>query len=182
MEQNINSSLSLHNSERLRKLESMVQVYKEILEECFQIQISSIKFLGGGSYCVFEVNNDLIFRFSHENKSGTLRREKDLCESLRGGLSILIPYYLYFSDGCPMFKGAFGGYKKLEGTPLEHLCHFEKKRTAHQIGSFLSELHALEDPSNNDFSHEKARAELMQFYHQIQEKAFPILNEKERMD
>jgi len=172
MDQN-NSS---ENSER-SELKS-IGIYKEIIKECFHIHISTIQFIGGGSYRVFEVNNNLIFKFTHEIPPELLKREKDVCDSIRDNLSVPIPHYLYFSDTCPSFKGAVGGYQKLEGTSLEGVPIFDHTKTAHQIGQFLSELHAID--LNEEFSHEKAHTELTELYNHIQKAAFPFLNKKEQ--
>ena len=154
-----------------------IDTYKKILEKCFQVHISSIKFIGGGSYRVFEVDN-LIFKFTHEGPANFLEREKDTCELLKEKLSISIPYFIYFSDTCPSFKGAVGGYKKLEGESLYKISTCNKMKTAHQIGQCLSELHAV--PLNEEFNHQKARKELREFYHRIQKNAFHLLNKTEQ--
>lgn len=166
------------SSENSKKFElKSIGIYKEIIKKSFHIHISTIHFIGGGSYRVFEVNNNLIFKFTHEVPPELLKREKDVCDSIRDNLSVPIPHYLYFSDTCPSFK-AVGGYQKLEGTSLEKIPTFDQTKIAHQIGQFLSELHVINP--NEEFSHEKAHTELTEFYHHIQKAAFPLLNKKEQ--
>lgn len=141
--------------------------------------MGKIRFIGGGSYRVFEVNNDLIFRFTHGGPIHLLKREKEVCELLQDYLSVPIPHYLYFSDTCPSFKGAVGDYTKLEGESLEDVSTFDTRKIAHQIGSLLSELHALE-LDFEPFDLEKARSELIAFFHQIKKSVFPVLNKREQ--
>lgn len=176
----VNSTSSPSEGDRVEKERTvMAHTYKEILQKCFPIEISCIQFIGGGSYRVFEINNTLIFRFTHGGPVELLKREKEVCEFLRDSLSLPIPDYLWFSDKCPSFCGAVGGYKKLEGEPLWDIpFQVRQDKTAHQIGHFLSELHAIKDDTT--FSHKKAHEELTEFFNQIQKKAFPFLNKKEQ--
>lgn len=166
-----------HPNGSRNNMSHFIDSYKKILEKCFQVHISSITFIGGGSYRVFEVNN-LIFKFTHEVPATLLKREKDTCELLKEKLSIPIPHFIYFSDTCPSFKGAVGGYTKLEGESLDRILTFDKTKTAHQIGQYLSELHAV--TLNEEFSHQRARKELLQFYKRIQKNAFYLLNKTEQ--
>lgn len=173
MNQNNSSS---KNSERYES--KSIKMYREILEKCFHIHMSTIQFIGGGSYRVFEVNNTLIFKFTHGGPPELLEREKDVCALIKDSLSLPIPYYTYFSHTCPLYKGAVGGYKKLEGTSLEDIPTFDNVHIARQISQFLSELHAIN--RGEPFSHKKACTNLREFYHHIQKTAFPILTRKEQ--
>lgn len=165
-----------------------ISIYKQIIEECFpKIRVFSIQCLDEGIYRVFEINSNLIFRFPYGDDGKALKREKILCNYLHSMLSIPIPYYEYFSNGCPRFDRPIAGYKKLDGVALDRcrLNASELKHLASQIGKFLSELHHLRlKPSIEvhitPFRHNQAKKWLKHLYQQIHKSIFSILSEQEQ--
>ena len=122
-------------------------LYRRIVEECFPtLEVSSIRFIGGGTYRVFEVNGELIFRFPHGfDGEEMLRKEQRTTAYLSSHLSLPIPRYEYFSAGCSLFPRAVAGYRKLAGITLEQFVPARPALSsiAAQIGTFLGELHGL---------------------------------------
>jgi len=122
-------------------------LYHQIVRDCFpDLEVSSIQFVGGGTFRVFEVNGEMIFRFPHGfGGEVLLQREQRTTAYLSPRLSLPIPRYEYYSEGCSLFPRAVAGYRKLPGVALEKsaptspLLH----SIAAQIGVFLSELHSL---------------------------------------
>ena len=112
------------------------------------IEKEDIKFFYHGTYNVFEVKNQYIFRIPDKvfrNLKGVklIQNEVKMLHHIQKYVSVSIPDPLYISidPECP-----FMGYKKLEGTPLSQ-CFNEasknvKVRVAREIGEFLSELHS----------------------------------------
>ena len=123
-------------------------LYCQIVRECFPtLEVLSIQFIGGGTFRVFEVNSELIFRFPHGfNGEEMLRREQHTTAYLSSHLSLPIPRYEYLSEGCSLFPRLVAGYRKLAGVTLEG-CSPDKpalSSIAAQIGTFLTELHGLQ--------------------------------------
>jgi len=129
-------------------------LYCQIVRECFPaLDVFSIQFIGGGTFRVFEVNGELIFRFPHGfGGEEILRREQHTTAYLAPRLSLPIPRYAYYSEGCPMFTRPVAGYRKLAGIALKG-CTPDKgalSSIAAQIGAFLTELHSLPPESAHE--------------------------------
>ncbi|MFC2038041.1 phosphotransferase family protein [Chloroflexota bacterium] len=172
-----------------------VERYRQILHLCFpQLTMSSIKFLGGGTFRVFEVNGDrtsqqaLIFRFPHGGAGGgLLQRERQVCNGLGPSLPIAIPRYDYFSESCPLFDRPVAGYPRLPGVALQD-CTLDgaaQGKAAEQLGGFLSTLHSLPVegfwanllPSPTPIQlRDRQRA----LYAEVQRYAFPSLSAQKR--
>lgn len=167
-----------------------VAFYRRVIEQCFpEFAVFDIRFGGGGSFRMFEVNRDWIFRFPHGGDGPELiRREKWLYDCLQPLLSLPIPRYTYFSDqGCDLFPWPVAGYRRLHGVSFEslELGSTRALRLAAQIAVFLSELHSLTAGQLAEarfalFDPERAAAAQRRFYEQIQTHAFAILSPAQR--
>jgi aminoglycoside 2''-phosphotransferase len=166
-----------------------LEFYRSILQQCFpDLVVSSIEFIGGGSFRVFEVNGDLVFRFPHDPGGGEwLRQERRVYESLQPVLPMPIPRYEYYAEGCPPFERPVAGYRKLPGIALDR-CAFDRatlSRVAGQIGHFLSDLHGTTAdvaagagiPAIPPSQH---REEQRALYAEVRRCAFPLLDGEER--
>jgi aminoglycoside 2''-phosphotransferase len=172
-----------------------LQRYRQVLEQCFpELTVTSIKFVGGGTFRVFEVNGDracgrgLVFRFPHGGAGGNLlRREQRLCNVLGPLLPLPIPHYEYFSEGCPLFNQPVGGYSKLNGVPLQE-CTFDQstlRQVATQLGGFLSALHstppeAVQGVGLPSVNPPRLRESQHALYARVQRYAFPLMSTEER--
>lgn len=161
-----------------------LQTYHQILRTCFpNLKVSSIRFLGGGTHRVFEVNHDLIFKFPHGFKGDVLLHEVQLCRILKNQITSPIPEYIYQSDGCAQFPYPVAGFRKLPGIVLEQcaLKFRHLKRLAPQIGAFLTELHRIpQSPElkkhTSVFHFENYNFFLADFYAKMQKVAFPCID------
>ncbi len=169
--------------------------YKNIIETCFpDIQVTHIRFVGGGTCRVFTVNHALIFRFPHgggsvddgdslEDDGAFLYHEKRVYDSVAPLLPLPIPRYRYFSTGCEQFPYPIAGYEMLPGRSLSacQLTSQELAGVAQQIGEFLSALHSvpfsalpaeLQPPSPASLGRSNARS----LFRQVEAQAFPLLS------
>lgn len=169
--------------------------YRQVLEQCFpDLTVTSIGFIGGGTFRVFEVKGDrafergFIFRFPHGGAGGDLlRREQRVCEVLSPLLPLPIPRYKYFSDGCSLFNQPVGGYTKLDGVPLQE-CTFDQptlRQVATQLGGFLSTLHstppeALPGVGLPPIGPARLRESQHALYARVQRHALPLMSTEER--
>lgn len=124
---------------------------KQAIKDFFpEIQETDIRFLYHGSYNVFEVSREYIFRIpdrSLRNQKGIQLIEKEI--RILGIIKNLLAY----SVPDPIFKRKEGhtpfmGYKKIPGVSLSK-CFNDiqgdcKQKLAQYIGSFLSQLHSSE--------------------------------------
>ncbi|MHA2493860.1 MAG: phosphotransferase family protein [Candidatus Hodarchaeales archaeon] len=127
------------------------EVVKTALRRFFpSISSNEAKFLYHGTYNVFEVREEYIFRFPDKalfNQKGfdLIQREKQVLAFLRPHLSVDIPQFIYVSSNP---KIPFVGYRKIPGNSLNRCFHRatpdQRKQLAQQLGSFLSELHSFE--------------------------------------
>ncbi len=114
------------------------------------IGAGDFRFLYHGTYNVFEVRGEYIFKFpdrSLRNERGLdlIRRESSVLELLRPHVSIEVPRFEFISSdpGLP-----FVGYRKIEGVSLSR-CNEDadggrRLSVARRLGHFLSELHSPE--------------------------------------
>ncbi len=162
-----------------------IDFYKGVIEECFpQVRVSDIRFLGGGSCRVFEVNNELIFRFPHgSNVEEAIRKEKRLYDQLYRAFSFTIPHYEYFSNDCASLNKPVAGYKKIGGIELSQcrLSNSQLKKLSSQIAKLLSQIHSFPVEKAMDlgfpyFSPSSQRANFSRSYNdEVKDKLFPML-------
>lgn len=163
-----------------------ILVYKNFIERTFNIKIDKIKFIGGGSCRVFEINSEWIFRFSHAPEvDKSLIKEYGLLKELPLPDRIKIPTYAFFSTGTEDFNHPFGGYKIIGGEAMED-CSPDNKALisiAGELGSFLKWLHSISTPSlmeNTEKTSENEKRNLIEFYKRIENKSFKFLNPEQR--
>jgi len=167
-----------------------VGLYRQILEHCFpDLTVTSIEFVGGGSFRVFEVNGGLIFRFPHSHDGGDLlRRERRVYNCLQPILPFPIPRYEYFAEGCALFHRPVAGYRKLHGVALQD-CALDGaalQNVAAQIGEFLSILHStppgmVEAAGIPSITPQELRERQRTFYAEIRRHVFPVLGAEEKV-
>ena len=113
-----------------------------------QISEDDIEFLYHGTYNVFLIKEQFIFRFPDKNLSNAacwrlILREVKVLKELGGKLTFRIPSPLFISENP---STPFIGYEKIEGISLSRcFASFgleERQNLAYQIGSFLSDLHS----------------------------------------
>ncbi len=114
------------------------------------IEEPDIRFFYHGTYNVFEVKNQFIFRIPDKvfrNHMGVklIQNELKMLHHIQKYVSVVIPQPIYLSidPDCPLM-----GYKKIEGIPLSK-CYYstsnnEKIKIAKEVSKFLSELHSDE--------------------------------------
>ncbi len=127
------------------------EVVNTVLRRFFpSISSNEAKFLYHGTYNVFEVREEYIFRFPDKalfNQQGfdLIQREQESLVFLRPLLSVNIPHFIHVSSNPKM---PFAGYRKISGSSLNRCFHKatpgQRKQLAQQLGSFLSELHSFE--------------------------------------
>jgi aminoglycoside 2''-phosphotransferase len=129
--------------------DNFLRFYHEALVQCFpDLQVESIRQIGGGSCRVFEVNSDLIFRFPRDEEiSRLLETEVQIVPKLSKSLSHSVPNYTYISKGCEIFPGTILGYPKIPGEAMSDLSlsSSQEMEIAMEIAAFLNELHAFDE-------------------------------------
>ncbi|MFX1418706.1 MAG: phosphotransferase family protein [Promethearchaeota archaeon] len=158
------------------------------------ISENDIKFFYHGTYNVFEVKNQFIFRIPDKhfrNIDGVrlIQNEVKMLYHIQKYVSVSIPEPIYISleEDCPLM-----GYEKIEGSPLSK-CFYkaskdQKIKIAKEIGIFLSELHSNElfqealknKIVDNVFSCEKYKKDWQKFFEEIQKTVFHVLNSAQR--
>jgi aminoglycoside 2''-phosphotransferase len=167
--------------------------YGDILQESFpDLNVTGIRYLGGGTYRVFEAIVDdgrrLIFRFPHGGDGGVLlQRERLLSHTLAARLPVPVPRYEFYAEDCPSFAQPVAGYPRLEGTCVQdaNLGKPALHRLASDLGSFLSALHntpprvvqALALPYLDSLVVAERQRTV---YREVMKHAYPLLNERER--
>ena len=162
-------------------------LYKKFIETCFpEISVTTIRFLGGGSHRVFEVNGFLVFKFPHGSDGNLLTIEQQICHHLKSALSLPIPDYCFYSEGIPAFPRPIAGYQKLPGIALEtHTPQPSQLRIlAPQIARILSELHSMSiNPHLQElldpFHVEHYHSQLKDLFRDIQQHVVPLLSPEE---
>ena len=122
-----------------------VECFTGIIEKCFpRIRVERARqILGGCDSFVFEINDELIFRFPKTPlNEPQFRTEWLLLPSLANALSLPIPRIKFFWEGSSLYEKPFSGYDKLHGQPLNEI---DLKSCgagfARDLGRFLTELH-----------------------------------------
>jgi len=112
------------------------------------IEEEDVKFYYHGTYNVFEVKNQYIFRIPDKifrNQKGVklIQDELKMLQHVQKFVSVTIPEPIYISidPDCPLM-----GYEKIKGVPLSQ-CYYKttkrkKLKIAKEISDFLSELHS----------------------------------------
>ena len=117
---------------------------KRIATEFPRLKIDSVRLVRAGwDNVVLDVNNQWIFRFPRfKAAEESLKREIKLLGLLKGQLSTRIPYY---ERVAPSRKNvySFGGYRKIDGTPLTQRGYRNTwtENLGNGLASFLRELH-----------------------------------------
>lgn len=120
--------------------------YRAAIAAAFpDLSIRSCHFLAAGwDNSVWEVNDDLVFRFPQRAEvAGWLRTEIALLPALAPHLPVPIPQFIHVAEASPTYPYPFVGYLKLPGVPLNDLAAtiIQPERLAVQIGVFLTALH-----------------------------------------
>ncbi|UCC19289.1 MAG: phosphotransferase [Promethearchaeota archaeon] len=168
-------------------IDSLYIFFPDISEE-------DIRFFYHGTYNVYEVKNQFIFRipdkhFRNFNGVRLIQNEVKMLYHIQKYVSVSIPEPIYISleKDCPLI-----GYKKIEGSPLSRCFYKASKdqriKIAKEIGLFLSELHsndlfqeALKNKIvDNVFSCKKYKKDWQKFLEEVQTTVFHMLNSAQR--
>ncbi len=169
--------------------ESVVQ---SAVEKCFpHISNPRIQFFYHGTYNVYLVEEKYLFRFPStilpiEEQQTLVRREAALLEKLRSYITYEIPApeFLDTESDTP-----FMGYRMIPGASLTR--HFDattneqQRSLGAQVGSFLSQLHAIDGTAldigeDGTYRPEESRSEFSDVFARVQESVFPQLSKQER--
>ncbi len=120
--------------------------YRAAITTAFpNLALRTCRFLAEGwDSVVWEVNNDLVFRFPKRAEVATqLRIEIALLPVLGPTLPVPTPRFAYVADGADTDAFPVVGYPKLPGVPLVDMATaaIAPERLAAQIGQFLTALH-----------------------------------------
>ncbi|MHA2248012.1 MAG: phosphotransferase family protein [Candidatus Hodarchaeales archaeon] len=166
-----------------------------LLRTCFpNIREQEVKFHYHGSYNVFEVKGEYMFRFPDkvffgQNGFNLIQREIKLLDLIRKNISLRIPNPTYVSSDP---KKPFVGYKKINGVSLsrcfDKTAKNDQKSIAIQLGKFLSELHSREVyhkicttwKSEQDFNSSQYQCYWQNYFGKVQEYAYPLLNAEQK--
>ena len=168
-----------------------MSVYEKRIREVypeFTITHSEVNEIGQNND-VLIVNGSLVFRFpKYMEGIRKLKKEARVLESLKGNLSLQIPFPLYQSMEPEEVGKVFTGYKMIEGEPLWPMVfkdnEVHRQKIASQLVCFLNELHSQ---SVDDLGIEKKRigdirSSVVDLYDRFKEKLFPHMNEKARVE
>jgi aminoglycoside 2''-phosphotransferase len=169
--------------------ESVVQA---AVKKCFpEIPKPGIEFFYHGTYNVYLVEETYLFRFPSTilpvaEQQKLVSREAALLEILQSHIAYEIPV--------PEFVDAesdhpFIGYKMIPGASLSR--HFDattteqKRSLGAQVGTFLSQLHAVDGGTldigeDGSYRPEESHAEFNDVFAQVQDIVFPQLSKQER--
>jgi aminoglycoside 2''-phosphotransferase len=141
--------------------------------------IKSISFIPEGEdFYVFQVNNDLIFRFAKsEREVEKLKFEDTLLPKLINTLEVSIPHFTFknFTDK----DFSFVGYKKIEGIPFNVSGNSESvEYSAKTIGSVIAKLHEFRSQDTKEIEQQRKNwiAYFTGFIQKINEDALPNLS------
>ncbi len=165
------------------------EVMKAILYSYPQWKIDSIHYLGEGDFCwAYLVNQEWVFRFGkHQAARQSLRREYCLLPGLAEQFTLRIP--------SPQIVGLdkqgeliFTAYLMLSGSSLSQERYLgldlsSRTRCAHQVATFLTQLHGIELPQARacgvpsiDYAEQYAGLGL-----QVRAELYPALDQPERL-
>ncbi len=173
---------------------SLAEVIDSLYSFFPDIKENDVKFFYHGTYNVFEVKNQFIFRipdkvFRNQRGVKLIQKELKMLHHIHKYISVAIPAPIYLSID-PDFP--LMGYEKIEGLPLSK-CYKkasmkEKFKIAREIGDFLSELHSdelLKEAIRNRivesaFSCEKYREYWEKYFENIQVSIFKSMNSTQK--
>ena len=168
--------------------------YCTLIERLPELDIHTIKYLGGGSFSCFAVNNEYVFRFPKDpNAFQEVQahgiREAALLNAIKHRME---PHEVSrqthaLLDSSQSFHGPVFGYTFFEGVQVaqKHMHPSELPRVARLLGDFLSKLHAIELAAVYPFGYEPTNAETIrqgwyQNYLANKEIVFPLLTNEEK--
>ncbi|MFX1517876.1 MAG: phosphotransferase family protein [Promethearchaeota archaeon] len=158
------------------------------------IKAQEIKFRYHGSYNVFEIKREYIFRFPDKTFFGEkglelIQREVQLLDLIRENISLQIPKPIYVS---PDPNNPFVGYKKINGISLsrcfDRTTKNDQKSIAILLGEFLSQLHSRKVyqkvcttwKSGQDFNPSQYQLYWQNYLKIVQEKAYYLMDTKQK--
>ena len=156
------------------------------------IEKEEVEFLYHGTYNVFKVKKEYIFRFPDKslfnvNGFNLIKREQRFLNLLRSHLSYQIPQFIYLSADP---RTPYVGYRRIPGHSLskcfETASTEQKNHLTKQLGRFLSEFHSLQvykvvtNKWQSNFSPSVYRSQWNIFFRDVQEKIFPLLSNTQR--
>lgn len=153
------------------------------------LKIDSIQYLGGGSYSVFAVNDEVIFRFPKYEAASALAAfevENKALELIRPRVSPhKIPTPLYqLTDVDDLFPGPVYGYKLLSGGRVLDSIEV-REHLPHLLGDFLTRLHKIDLKLVYELGLDRTSADAVRqgwhdAYEELTQTVLPILNPEER--
>lgn len=156
------------------------------------IREGDVSFIYHGTYNVFEVMGDYIFRFPdssllNEDGHELIQYEHEILQTLGPHISLEIPQYEYLSEDPEL---PFVGYRKIPGVSLSTCFNRTTKKMreqmAEKLGGFLSELHSPEvyeaymDKWPTDFTGDAFKEYWESYYSLMQERVYPELDPDQR--
>ncbi len=167
-----------------------ISLVHSALQEYFpKLSKKNVNFFYHGTYNVFQIENRFIARFpdkSLRNEKGAklIKNEIDILNLLSTFISVQIPKPLHYSLN---IENPFMVYEKIPGISLSK-CFNEiktpqKKKIAHQIADFLSELHSLRLDKSSELkslSTEDYREYWKNVRAEMKREIFPKLNSEQK--
>ena len=156
------------------------------------IREGDVEFIYHGTYNVFEVMGEWIFRFPDSsllNEDGLelIRYEHEALQALRPHLSLDVPKFEYVSEDPEL---PFAGYRKIPGVSLstcfDRTTKGNRGEMAVKLGGFLSELHSQEvydayvERWPTEYTGEAFKEYWEAYYALIQERVYPELDPDQR--
>lgn len=159
-------------------------VHKSLLNEFPNISKKEIKFLYHGSYNVYEVKKNFIFKFPDKTiNPELLYQEKSFLDFFIPNITYKIPEPLFYDF---ISQQKYLGYEKIPGVSLsrvyEKISDKKKQKLADQMASFLNELHSpkllelFKKKFNLDFTLTKYKRQIEEQYEAIRKNIYPKLN------
>lgn len=166
-----------------------------LLRTCFpNIRGHEVKFHYHGSYNVFEVKGEYMFRFPDkvffgEKGFDLIQREQKLLELIREHISLRIPKPIYVSSDP---KNPFVGYEKIGGISLSRCFDRtnmeDQKNITKQLGRFLTELHSRKVYQNicttwkneQDINPSQYQCDWQNYFEKAKEMAYPLLTSNQK--
>ncbi|TRO46335.1 hypothetical protein E2P65_05915 [Candidatus Bathyarchaeota archaeon] len=170
-------------------LETVVTALRGFFPE---IRDDDVKFIYHGTYNVFEVMGEWIFRFpdiSLLNEDGLelIRYENEVLQTLGPHVSLEVPGFEHISEDPEL---PFAGYRKIPGVSLstcfDRTTKGIREEMAEKLGGFLSELHSPEvyeaysERWPTEFTGEAFKEYWEGYYALIQERVSPTLDDDQR--
>jgi aminoglycoside phosphotransferase (APT) family kinase protein len=158
------------------------------------IEEKDVSFFYHGTYNVFDVKNQFIFRipdkvFRNHKGVALILNEIKMLHHIQNYVSVSIPDPIYISTD-PEYPVM--GYKKISGIPLSRCFskanQSKKMEIAQEIGHFLTELHskdlfqkALSNQIVDDkFSCRRYKEDWERYFEKVQNSSFHLMNSKQK--